>query len=95
MLLTSSDALPYFSRRLAMSDAVHHDRFRRELAHRVESGLDVTLYWHPSTGALTVCVVDDERQDYFELDADPSNALAVYYHPFVYADAPHLFVSAA
>ena len=78
-----------------MSDAVHPIPFRRELAHRVARGLDVTLYWHPRTNALTVCVVDEEHQAYFEIDASPSNALAIYHHPFLYTDEPRRFASAA
>ncbi len=78
-----------------MLDAVDRIQFRRELAHRAELGLDVTLYWHPRTNTLTVCVADEENQDYFELAPAPSEALAVFYHPFLYTDEPQGFSSAA
>ena len=78
-----------------MSNTVEPIQFRRELAHRVGCGLDVTLYWHPKTNDLTVCVVDVEHQDYFEIDAAPELALAVFHHPFLYADEPDRFVEAA
>ena len=78
-----------------MFEAPEPIQFRRELAHRVGSGLEVTLYWHPKTNALTVCVVDVEHQDYFEIDAAPDCALAVFHHPFLYADEPDRFEQAA
>lgn len=78
-----------------MSDAIDRMQFRRELAHRAGQGLDVTLYWHPPTNALTVCVVDERHQDYFEIDTSPSHALAAFYHPFLFTDEPQRFASAA
>jgi hypothetical protein len=78
-----------------MTDSVKPIQFRRELAHRTACGLDVTLYWHPRTDALTVCVVDEQHEDYFEIAAAPSNALSVFYHPFLYADEVHLPAQAA
>jgi len=33
----------------------------QELAHRESDGLEVTLFWHPITDALTVCVCDQRR----------------------------------
>lgn len=78
-----------------MSHQVEPIVFRRELAHRVGPGLDVTLYWHPRTSALTVCVVDEEHEDYFEVAASPANALAVFYHPFLYADDERMPARAA
>jgi hypothetical protein len=78
-----------------MSKAVEPIQFRRELAHRSGCGLEVTLYWHPKTNAVTVCVVDVEHQDYFEIDVAPEYALAVFHHPFLYVDEPDCFEQAA
>jgi hypothetical protein len=58
----------------------------RELAHRETDGLEVTLLWQPPTDRLTVCVLDQRRGAYFEIPAEPSRALDVYYHPFAYRD---------
>ena len=33
----------------------------RELAHRANDGLEVTLFWHPATDELTACVCDERR----------------------------------
>jgi len=57
----------------------------RELAHRANDGLEVTLSWHSSTGELTVCVCDERRGSYFEIRPEPHRALDVFYHPYVYA----------
>ena len=57
----------------------------RELAHRANDGLEVTLFWHSSTGELTVCVCDERRGSYFEIRPEPHQALDVFYHPYVYA----------
>jgi hypothetical protein len=78
-----------------MTDSIKPIQFRRELAHRTASGLDVTLYWHPRTDELTVRVVDEHHEDYFEITATPSNALSVFYHPFLYANDTHLPARAA
>jgi hypothetical protein len=39
----------------------------RELAHRSNNGVDVTLSWHSETDELLVCVYDERRDVYFEL----------------------------
>ena len=57
----------------------------RELAHRSNDGIDVTLFWHPHTDELTVCVSDQRRGAYFEIGIEPHNALDAFYHPYSYA----------
>ena len=39
----------------------------RELAHRSDNGVDVTLSWHAETDELLVCVYDERRDAYFEI----------------------------
>jgi hypothetical protein len=56
----------------------------RELAHRSNDGIDVTLFWRPADGELTVCVCDLQRGAYFEIHPDPEQALDVFYHPYSY-----------
>ena len=58
----------------------------RELAHREGDGLEVTLFWHPATDRLTVCVCDHRHGVYLEILAAPDCALDVYNHPFAYRD---------
>jgi hypothetical protein len=57
----------------------------RELAHRSNDGVDVTLFWYPATDELTVCVCDQKRGAYFEIEAEASSALDAFYHPYSYA----------
>jgi len=60
-------------------------RRMRELAHRSNDGMDVTLFWRPATGGLTVCVCDHRRGAYFEIEPEPRLALDAYNHPYSYA----------
>jgi hypothetical protein len=57
----------------------------RELAHRASDGLEVMLFWDAATNELTVTVSDERTGAYFELDAEPDEALAVFYHPYAHA----------
>ncbi len=53
----------------------------RELAHRSNNGVNVTLSWHAETDELLVCVYDERRDVYFEIHPEREFALDVYYHP--------------
>jgi hypothetical protein len=66
------------------STGTTHDRFR-ELAYRANDGVEVVLFWDEPTNELTVCVSDERSGAYFELAADPHQALDVFYHPYSYA----------
>ena len=57
-----------------------------ELANRSSDGLDVRLVWAKRDGRdeVVVRVTDFRDGDYFEIPAEPTQALDVYYHPFVY-----------
>jgi hypothetical protein len=57
----------------------------RELAHRFDDGVDVTLFWHPDTDELTVCVWDQRRGAYCEVEPAANEALDAFYHPYSYA----------
>jgi hypothetical protein len=59
----------------------------RELAHRANDGIEVTLFWQPVTDELCVCVCDHRRGAYFEITPDPRHALDVYNHPYSYVDS--------
>jgi hypothetical protein len=56
----------------------------RELAHREDDGIEVSLLWEPATNDLRVCVHDRREGSCFEIRPQPSLALDVYYHPYVY-----------
>jgi hypothetical protein len=57
----------------------------RELAYRASDGMEVVLFWHDTTGELTVTVSDQYTGAYFELAAAPDQALDVFNHPFAHA----------
>jgi hypothetical protein len=57
----------------------------RELAHRSNDGIEVTLFWQPGTDVLTVCVCDERRGAYFEIEPEAKDALDAFYHPYSYA----------
>jgi hypothetical protein len=57
----------------------------RELAHRVNDGLEVSLFWQKLTDELTVTVSDAGSGAYFKLAAAPDQALDVFNHPYAHA----------
>jgi hypothetical protein len=56
----------------------------RELARRSNNGVDVTLSWDAETDELLVCVYDERRDVYFEIQPERDVALDVYYHPYAH-----------
>ena len=56
----------------------------RELARRSNNGVDVTLSWDAETDELLVCVYDERREVYFEIQPERDVALDVYYHPYAH-----------
>jgi hypothetical protein len=64
----------------------------RELAHRVNDGLEVTLFWHPANDELTVCVCDERRGAYFVIRPEARLALDVFYHPYSYASSSDAYI---
>ena len=58
---------------------------RIDLAHRKGDGIDVTLWWSPETGRVSVEVLHFATESAFELNVAPDRALEAFYHPFAYA----------
>jgi len=58
---------------------------RLELAYRKVDGVEVVLFWHQTTDELTVTVADQRSGAYFELAAQPHQALDVFNHPYAHA----------
>jgi len=73
---------------MAISNEKQHHL--RELAHRSADGLEVILFWDEAANELTVSVSDERSRAYFELAAEPDEALAVFYHPYAYAAVNHV-----
>ena len=58
---------------------------RRELAHRHNDGIGVTLFWNEGTTRVTVDVFDSHSGERLEFEADGSLALDAFNHPYAYA----------
>jgi len=58
---------------------------RRELAHRVGNGIEVTLFWSKSTNRITLEVLDSRSGERLDFDVDGYAALDAFKHPYVYA----------
>jgi hypothetical protein len=56
----------------------------RELAHRDNNELHVTLLWHPVSDAPVVRVWDERHGAQFEIRPEPDTALEAFYHPYAY-----------
>jgi hypothetical protein len=58
---------------------------RRELAHRIADGIEVTLFWDQAADALGLEVRDWRTGEMLALDVEPHSALEAFNHPFPYA----------
>ena len=70
--------------RNTQSRSADPDTWRRELAHRSNGGVDVTLFWYAQTDELLVCVSEKRSGAYFEIHPERDLALAVFYHPYAH-----------
>jgi hypothetical protein len=55
---------------------------RRELAHRVSGGLEVTLYWHADDNSTSVEIRHAPSEQTLRYIVAPERALEAFYHPF-------------
>lgn len=56
-----------------------------ELDHRFADGIHVTLLWHPPTNRITIEVLDEARDESFEVEVPKDQALDAFHHPYWYA----------
>ena len=56
----------------------------RELAHRVGSGIEVSLLWRRRDGTITLKIVEIATGVELELGVPPEEALEAFYHPYAY-----------
>jgi hypothetical protein len=68
-----------------MASTHKETEMKRELAHRSNHGIEVTLYWLEGTDRLAVAVTDTGSDDSFELPVDSGHALDAFHHPYAYA----------
>ena len=59
-------------------------KLSRELAHRRQDGLEVTLLWNTRSNEVSIGLVDESSQSAFAFVVDPACALDAFYHPFAY-----------
>lgn len=57
----------------------------RELDHRRNDGIDVTLLWEARTDRLSLAVVDEDSGESLTFGIDPTDALTAFHHPYAYA----------
>jgi hypothetical protein len=58
----------------------------KELAHRRNDGIDVTMLWDSAGDQVMVAVNDTKSGEAFEILVGPGErALDVFHHPFAYA----------
>lgn len=57
---------------------------RRELAQRVNGGLEVTLYWHPHDNGTSVEVHDAGTDETISFPVPADRALEAFNHPFAH-----------
>ena len=54
----------------------------RELDHRSEDGVDVTLLWDDDADAVLVAVENEQTGDFLRIGVEPGDALDAFRHPF-------------
>lgn len=58
---------------------------RRELAHRSDDGIDVTLFWSKASNRVTISVFHAGSATALEFEVDGADALDAFNHPYAYA----------
>jgi hypothetical protein len=56
----------------------------RELDHRTNDDIDVTLFWNSQTNHVSVAVEDRRTEESFELQIRATDALDAFHHPYGY-----------
>jgi YD repeat-containing protein len=57
----------------------------RELAHREQDGLEVTLLWDARSNSVSIEVIDRRDESGFLLPVAGDCALDAFHHPYAYA----------
>ena len=67
-----------------MSTTAHTNR---ELAHRVNGGIEVSLFWDKVGDVLSLEVYDAKTEEHFALEVPRDRALEAFRHPYAYIAA--------
>jgi hypothetical protein len=54
---------------------------RRELAHRTNDGIDVTLFWSKASNRVTISIFHVRDATALEFEVEGADALDAFYHP--------------
>ena len=57
---------------------------RRELAHRVSGGMEITLYWSAADNSTSIEVWQPDSGETLAFAVPPERALDAFYHPFAH-----------
>ena len=57
---------------------------RRELAQRVNGGLEITLYWHPHDNGTSIEIHDTGSSETISFPVPADRALEAFNHPFAH-----------
>ena len=60
---------------------------RRELAHRADNGISLSLFWDAVRDTLTLAVYDEGADEYFERHLPRERALEAFHHPYAHRPA--------
>jgi hypothetical protein len=60
---------------------------RRELAHRANGGLEITLFWNSDDDTTSIEVWQPETEETITFDVPRHRALDAFYHPFAHLAA--------
>ena len=63
---------------------------RRELAHRANNGIEVSLFWSKLDDRVTIELVDRRLEERLQFEVARDKALDAFHHPYVYAPAEAL-----
>jgi hypothetical protein len=69
-----------------MSIAALTEIARRELARRVNGGLEITLYWHPDDNGTSIDIRHATTDETISFRVPPGRALDAFHHPFAHLD---------
>jgi hypothetical protein len=62
---------------------------RRELAHRVNGGLEITLYWHTHDNSTSIDIHEVATEETISFTVPPEQALDAFHHPFAHLALQH------
>lgn len=57
----------------------------RELDHRENDGISVTLLWYQDSNRVSLRVIDSETEEEFEREIAPRDAMDAFRHPYAYS----------